>query len=65
MNEKVFKYISLNKTLDHLSMTMKNAGKDIGYFVIILGIIFMAYAILGHLVFGEMIIDYQEFFKTW
>jgi hypothetical protein len=46
-------------------MTMKNAGKDIGYFVIILGIIFMAYAILGHLVFGEMIIDYQEFFKTW
>ena len=61
---KIFKYISLNKTLDHLSNTMKNAGKDLAYFTIILGIIFMAYAILGHLVFGEMLIDYQEFFTT-
>ena len=61
---KVFKYISLNKTLDHLSMTMSHASKDIGYFCIILGLIFTAYAILGHLVFGEMLLDYQEFFKT-
>lgn len=61
---KIFKYISLNKTLDHLSMTMSHAGKDIGYFCIILSLIFMAYAILGHLIFGEMMLDYQEFFKT-
>lgn len=45
-------------------MTMSNASKDIGYFVIILAIIFMAYALLGHLIFGEMLIDYQEFSKT-
>ena len=43
---------------------MKNAGKDIGYFCIILALIFTSYALLGHMVFGEMLIDYQEFIKT-
>jgi hypothetical protein len=61
---KVFKYISLNKTLDQLSSTLKRSAKDIMYFIVIFFIVFFAYGAMGFLLFGETIPDYQNFPKT-
>ncbi|RNA09297.1 polycystic kidney disease 2-like 1 [Brachionus plicatilis] len=61
---KIFKYISLNKTLDQLNSTLRKSAKDIMYFLIIFFIIFFAYAALGYMLFSEFLSDYQNFFKT-
>jgi hypothetical protein len=61
---KIFKYISLNRTLDQLNSTLRNSAKDIMYFIVIFFIVFFAYGALGYLLFGETIADYQNFFKT-
>ncbi|CAF0799781.1 unnamed protein product [Brachionus calyciflorus] len=61
---KIFKYISLNKTLDQLNSTLRKSAKDIMYFCIIFFIILFAYAALGYVLFGETLADYQNFFKT-
>lgn len=61
---KIFKYISLNRTLDQLNSTLRKSAKDIMYFIVIFFIVFFAYGALGYLLFGETIPDYQNFFKT-
>lgn len=61
---KVFKYISLNKTLDQLNTTLKKSVRDIIYFIIIFMIVFVAFGALGYLLFGELDPDYQTFPKT-
>jgi hypothetical protein len=44
---KIFKYISLNRTLDQLSSTLKRSAKDILYFIVIFFIVFFAYGALA------------------
>jgi hypothetical protein len=62
--KQIFKYISLNKTLDQLNATLRKSARDIMYFCIIFFIIFFAYGALGYLLFGETLADYQNFFTT-
>jgi polycystin 2 len=61
---KIFKYISLNKTLDQLNSTLQNSAKDIIYFCLMFFIVFFAYALLGYMLFGETLQDYHSFTNT-
>jgi polycystin 2 len=61
---KIFKYISINKTLDQLGSTLRMAAKDIAYFLIIFFIVFFSYTSLGYLLFGEALADYKSFTTT-
>lgn len=61
---KVFKFISINKALEQLGGTVKYAFKDLMYFFIVFFIVFVAYAALGNLLFGELHADYHDTLKT-
>lgn len=61
---KIFKYVALNKTLDQLNLTLTNSAKDLLYFFVMFGIVFIAYAMLGYMLFGELHPDYNTFQKT-
>ncbi|NXJ74181.1 PK2L2 protein, partial [Trogon melanurus] len=58
---KVFKYVSINKTMRQLSCTLSRCAKDIIGFTIMFFIIFFAYAQLGYLVFGSQVEDFSTF----
>lgn len=62
---KVFKFISINKALEQLGGTVKYAFKDLMYFFIVFFIVFVAYAALGNLLFGELHADYHDTLKTF
>ncbi|KAJ4441936.1 hypothetical protein ANN_11799, partial [Periplaneta americana] len=49
---KLFKYISFNKTMAQLSITLSRCAKDIAGFAVMFFIVFFAFAQLGYLLFG-------------
>ncbi|XP_048387001.2 polycystin-2 isoform X2 [Stegostoma tigrinum] len=58
---KIFKFISINKTMTQLSSTMSRCAKDIIGFAIMFFIVFLAYAQLAYLVFGTQVDDFNTF----
>ncbi|XP_056903628.1 polycystic kidney disease 2-like 1 protein [Takifugu flavidus] len=60
---KVFKYISINKTMTQLSSTLGRCAKDILGFAIMFFIVFFAYAQLGYLLFGTEVESFSTFAK--
>lgn len=58
---KIFKYVSFNKTMTQLSMTLSRCAKDVTGFAIMFFIVFLAYAQLGFLIFGTQIHDFSTF----
>jgi polycystin 2 len=58
---KIFKYISFNKTMTQLSMTLSRCAKDVTGFAIMFFIVFLAYAQLGYLIFGTQVQDFSTF----
>ncbi|CAD6196168.1 unnamed protein product [Caenorhabditis auriculariae] len=61
---KVFKYISVNKTMSQLSATLTRSAKDIGGFAVMFAVFFFAYAQFGYLTFGTQISDYSTFYDA-
>lgn len=58
---KIFKYLSFNKTMTQLSMTLSRCAKDVTGFAIMFFIVFLAYAQLGYLIFGTQVHDFSTF----
>ena len=58
---KVFKYVSFNKTMTQLSLTLSRCAKDVVGFAIMFFIVFLAYAQLGYLIFGTQVEDFSSF----
>jgi polycystin 2 len=58
---KIFKYVSFNKTMTQLSLTLSRCAKDVTGFAIMFFIVFLAYAQLGYLVFGTQVHDFSTF----
>lgn len=58
---KVFKYVSFNKTMTQLSLTLSRCAKDVTGFAIMFFIVFLAYAQLGYLIFGTQVKDFSTF----
>ncbi|NXI43728.1 PK2L2 protein, partial [Galbula dea] len=58
---KIFKYISLNKTMRQLSSTLSRCARDIIGFAIMFFIIFLAYAQLSYLLFGSQVEEFSTF----
>lgn len=61
---KIFKYVSFNKTMTQLSLTLSRCAKDVTGFAIMFFIVFLAYAQLGFLIFGTQIQAYSTFSET-
>jgi len=57
---KLFKYVSFNKTMSQLSLTITRSSGDIGGFAVMFFIVFFAFAELGYLTFGTQLADYQS-----
>jgi hypothetical protein len=58
---KIFKYVSFNKTMTQLSLTLSRCAKDVAGFAIMFFIVFLAYAQLGYLIFGTQVHDFSTF----
>uniref|UniRef100_A0A1I8P7Z4 Polycystin cation channel PKD1/PKD2 domain-containing protein n=1 Tax=Stomoxys calcitrans TaxID=35570 RepID=A0A1I8P7Z4_STOCA len=58
---KIFKYISINKTMLQFSITLKKCAKDLFGFAVMFFIVFLAYAQLGLLIFGTSHPDFRSF----
>ncbi|XP_022230207.2 polycystic kidney disease 2-like 2 protein [Drosophila obscura] len=58
---KIFKFISFNKTLIQFTTTLRRCSKDLTGFSIMFGTVFLAYAQLGHLLFGTEHPDFHNF----
>ncbi|XP_072534568.1 polycystin-2 isoform X2 [Salminus brasiliensis] len=58
---KLFKFINFNKTMSQLSTTMSRCAKDLLGFAIMFFIVFLAYAQLAYLVFGNQLNDFSTF----
>ena len=58
---KIFKYVSFNKTMTQLSLTLSRCAKDVTGFAIMFFIVFLAYAQLGYLIFGTQVHDFSTF----
>ncbi|KAL7889436.1 hypothetical protein AOLI_G00016940 [Acnodon oligacanthus] len=58
---KLFKFINFNKTMSQLSTTMSRCAKDLLGFAIMFFIVFLAYAQLAYLVFGNQHNDFSTF----
>lgn len=52
---KVFKFISVNKTMSQLSSTLTRSAKDIGGFAVMFAVFFFAFAQFGYLCFGSQV----------
>jgi polycystin 2 len=52
---KIFKYISFNKTMNQLSLTLTRCTKDLAGFSLMFFIIFLAFCQLAYLVFGSQV----------
>ena len=61
---KMFKYVSFNKTMTQLSMTISRSSGDIGGFSVMFFIVFFAFAELGYLLFGTQLEDYRSVVVT-
>eukprot|EP00052_Salpingoeca_macrocollata_P023855 m.211336 g.211336 ORF g.211336 m.211336 type:complete len:752 (-) comp22127_c0_seq2:42-2297(-) len=63
---KVFRYLSFNKTMQQLSLTLGRCSKDIVGFSVMFFVVFFSYAQLGYLVFGSTVPDFRTFgFSTF
>lgn len=58
---KIFKYISFNKTMTQLSVTLQECSGDLLGFSVMFFIVFLAYAQLGYLVLGPSVDDFHTF----
>ncbi|XP_061626834.1 polycystin-2 [Phyllopteryx taeniolatus] len=58
---KLFKFINFNKTMSQLTGTMSRCAKDLVGFAIMFFIIFLAYAQLAYLLFGNQVNDFSTF----
>ncbi|KAH9277542.1 Polycystic kidney disease 2-like 1 protein [Echinococcus granulosus] len=58
---KIFKYVSFNKTMNQLNLTLANCAKDIAGFGVMFFIVFFAFAQLGYLAFGTQVSDFSTF----
>ncbi|VDN98329.1 unnamed protein product [Rodentolepis nana] len=58
---KIFKYVSFNKTMNQLNLTLGNCAKDIAGFGVMFFIVFFAFAQLGYLAFGTQVSDFGTF----
>ncbi|VDD75321.1 unnamed protein product [Mesocestoides corti] len=58
---KIFKYVSFNKTMNQLNLTLGSCAKDIAGFGVMFFIVFFAFAQLGYLAFGTQITDFGTF----
>lgn len=61
---KVFKYISFNKTMTQLQSTLSKCAKDLAGFAVMFFIIFLAFAQLGYLLFGNQLAEYSSFSES-
>ncbi|KAH8419463.1 hypothetical protein KR222_005913, partial [Zaprionus bogoriensis] len=61
---KIFKFISFNKTLVQFTTTLKRCSKDLAGFSVMFGIVFLAYAQLGLLLFGTKHPDFRNFITS-
>ncbi|CAL2039239.1 unnamed protein product [Caenorhabditis brenneri] len=61
---KVFKFISVNKTMSQLSSTLTRSAKDIGGFAVMFAVFFFAFAQFGYLCFGTQIADYSNLYNA-
>ncbi|ALC38497.1 Pkd2, partial [Drosophila busckii] len=61
---KIFKFISFNKTLVQFTTTLKRCSKDLAGFSLMFGIVFLAYAQLGLLLFGTKHPDFRNFLTS-
>ncbi|KAL5965302.1 Polycystin-2 [Taenia solium] len=57
----IFKYVSFNKTMNQLNLTLANCAKDIAGFGVMFFIVFFAFAQLGYLAFGTQVSDFGTF----
>ena len=58
---KIFKYVSFNKVMTQLSLTLSRCAKDVSGFAVMFFIVFLAYAQLGFLCFGTQVYDFSTF----
>ncbi|VDL91743.1 unnamed protein product [Schistocephalus solidus] len=58
---KIFKYVSFNKTMNQLNLTLCSCAKDIAGFGVMFFIVFFAFAQLGYLAFGTQVTDFATF----
>ncbi|XP_041451622.1 polycystic kidney disease 2-like 2 protein [Drosophila obscura] len=61
---KIFKFISFNKTLVQFTTTLRRCSKDLAGFSLMFGIVFLAYAQLGLLLFGTKHPDFHNFLTS-
>ena len=61
---KVFRFLSLNKALEHLGHVVKLAVLDLGNLLLLFAIIITAFASFGYLMFGAHHPDYHDMLKT-
>lgn len=54
----------LNRTLNQLNETLGNSANEIASFIIIFGIVFIAFGLGGFLLFGSLSQDYRTFANT-
>ncbi|XP_004523517.1 polycystic kidney disease 2-like 2 protein [Ceratitis capitata] len=58
---KIFKFISFNKTMRQFNATVNACFRDLLGFSVMFGIVFLAYAQLGLLLFGNVHQDFRNF----
>ena len=61
---KIFKYVSFNKVMTQLSLTMSRCAKDVSGFATMFAIVFIAYAQIGFLCFGTQLYEFSTFPKA-
>jgi Ca2+-binding EF-hand superfamily protein len=62
---KLFKYLSFNKTMLQLQVTITNCAKDVLGFGIMFFIIFLAYTQWGYLLFGTQVKGFSDFTNSF
>ncbi|XP_021950214.2 polycystic kidney disease 2-like 1 protein [Folsomia candida] len=66
---KLFKYLSFSGNISRIVETLSRCAKNIGGFSIIFLIILLAFAQLGHIVFGQQVLAFRTFplsvFTLW
>ncbi|VDN11951.1 unnamed protein product [Dibothriocephalus latus] len=60
----IFKYVSFNKTMNQLNLTLGQCAKDIAGFGVMFFIVFFAFAQLGYLAFGTQSVAAQRKIKS-
>ncbi|XP_053946123.1 polycystic kidney disease 2-like 1 protein [Anastrepha ludens] len=62
---KIFKFISFNKTMIQFNVTIHRCFRDLLGFSTMFGIVFLAYAQLGLLLFGSQYHDFRNFYESF